>query len=144
MTSRRQKEPIEQKMVLGFFRGLWWLIKLPFKGFTTRKKMSVVDSQYLISKQRKIRDLINSENQAELYQAVMEADKLVDWILKKRGYSGKTFADRLKNAEGDIPQNIYNDLWYGHKIRNRIAHEDREIHPRELKNAISKMLTYNG
>ena len=73
----------------------------------------------------------------------MEADKLIDWILKKKGYSGVTFADRLRSAEKDIPEHIYNNIWQGHKIRNQIAHEDGEINPEILKASAKKILSYN-
>lgn len=144
MIARREKETFEQKIILGFFRGLWWLIKLPFSGFTRKSKFSVADQQYLISKKQEIQKLLNSDNSLELRHAVMEADKLIDWILKKRNYVGQTFADRLRSAEKDMPKNIYNNIWQGHKVRNQIAHEDAEIKPDILILAARNIISYNG
>jgi len=144
MIARKSKGSIEQKIIVGFFRGLWWLVKLPFSGFKRKPGLSVSDQQFLISKKNEIEELLHSDNQIELRHAVMEADKLIDWILKKKGYSGVTFADRLRSAEKDIPEDIYNNIWQGHKIRNQIAHEDRNINLEILKASAKKILSYNG
>lgn len=52
--------------------------------------------------------------------AVLEADKLLDFTLKRRGFSG-SMGDKLKKA-GDFFSDI-NSVWSAHKLRNRIAHE---------------------
>ena len=143
MIAKKTKESIEQKIIVSFFRGLWWLVKLPFSGFKRKPELSVSDQQYLISKRNEIEELLRSDNQIELRHAVMEADKLIDWILKKKGYSGVTFADRLRSAKKDIPEHIYNNIWQGHKIRNQIAHEDRDINLEILKASTKKILSYN-
>jgi len=53
-------------------------------------------------------------------QAVMEADKMLDEIMGKRGYKG-TLGEKLKKA-GPAFSNV-NDVWSAHKLRNRLAHE---------------------
>lgn len=62
-----------------------------------------------------------SGNQAELHQAVLEADKLLDRALKERGLKGQTMGDRLKSAKTMLSNN--NAVWQAHKMRNRLAHE---------------------
>jgi len=143
MKQRNQQTTLE-KIVLGIFRGIWWLIKLPFGGWKRKPKLSVADRQYIIEKKEEIRKLGQSENQFELRHALMEADKLTDWILKKENYNGETFADRLRSAEKDLPKNVYNSIWEGHKIRNRIAHEDGKISANELRSAIIKLMNFGG
>ncbi len=71
--------------------------------------------------------------------AVMEGDKLLDLLLRKRGYKG-TLGDKLKKAHKHFPQ--VQELWDAHKIRNRIAHElDVRVEPREAKRAITAYKT---
>lgn len=60
-------------------------------------------------------------NQAELHQAVLEADKLLDRALRERGLKGQTMGDRLKSAKTTLSNN--NAVWQAHKMRNRLAHE---------------------
>ena len=55
--------------------------------------------------------------------AVIEADKLVDTVLKKAGVEGESFADRLRKVEKLIDRNTYNGMWEAHKARNELVHE---------------------
>lgn len=142
--AKKDQTTIIEKIFIGFFRGVWWLVKLPFKGLKKQSKLSIADQQYLIHKRQEILSLLNSENQLELRHAVMEADKLADWILKKKGYAGQTFADRLRSAETDMPKNVYNNIWQGHKIRNLIAHEDGKISHEALRQAIKNILSFTN
>lgn len=67
--------------------------------------------------------------------AVLDADKMLDEVLKKLRYKGKTTGERLVSAQRDIKNN--NIVWYGHKLRNRVVHEtDVALHEREVKNAL--------
>jgi len=65
---------------------------------------------------------LNSTKEAEWKFAVIEADSLVDYILKSSGYPGDTMGERLKNIDKTQIVSL-NDLWEAHKIRNRLAHD---------------------
>lgn len=74
------------------------------------------------SRWEEIQKHLNSTKEAEWKFAVIEADSLVDYILKSAGYPGDTMGDRLKNI--DKSQIVTLDgLWEAHKIRNRLAHD---------------------
>jgi len=77
----------------------------------------------------------NSSNSAEWKIAIIEADNILDNILKEVGYEGDTLADRLKAAgDGEAIQ----DAWEAHKVRNAIAHNgDVELTQRETKRVIA-------
>jgi hypothetical protein len=53
--------------------------------------------------------------------AVTEADKLLDYVLRKQHYGGTTMAERIKNAE--IKFDDREAVWAAHKLRNKIVHE---------------------
>ena len=63
--------------------------------------------------------------------AILEADKLLDHVLKLKGFEG-SLGEKLKKA-----QHCFRDLdrvWSAHKWRNRIAHElNITITPQEAK-----------
>jgi len=63
----------------------------------------------------------NTGTPENLRWAVMEADALVDLVLKERQLSGETMADRLANFRRDEYKTI-DKLWDAHKLRNEIAH----------------------
>ena len=88
------------------------------------------------SKWGEIQNHLNSMKEAEWKFGFIEADSLVDSILKAGGYPGDTMGDRLKNI--DKSQIVTLDgLWEAHKIRNRLAHDtDYFLRYGEAKRAI--------
>src|SRR5574337_1336719 len=68
--------------------------------------------------------------------AVIDADKLLDEALKKRGYKGKTMGERLVADRKDFSNN--DGVWYAHKLRNRLVHEPGvRVRSTEAKNALA-------
>jgi len=145
---RKNNQTVLEVIIIGLFKALWFLISLPFKKikFGRQKSgLSVEEKNYIVAKRLELEKMIRSENHLELRHVLMEADKLVDHTLKLKGFSGETFADRLRSAESSIPKELYNDIWQGHKVRNQIAHEQEFSPPaggRELSNASEKLLNY--
>ena len=72
---------------------------------------------------QEINKKVVSNNPSDWKIAVIEADKLFDETLQKKGFSGESLGERLKNmVPGDLPD-LYEDVWEAHKIRNQIVHE---------------------
>ena len=53
--------------------------------------------------------------------AILEADKLLDYVLKQRFMPGETLAERLKYAQYKYPK--LQKVWWAHKVRNDLVHE---------------------
>ena len=140
--SKKQQPTFLEVVLLGIFRSLWFLVKLPFRGWQKKAGISPEKRNEIITKRHNIESLLNSESEIELKHAVMEADKLVDYVLKIKNYSGDTFADRLRSAEKDIAPALYNEIWQGHKVRNQLAHDDINFNKPELSEATRKLLKY--
>lgn len=80
---------------------------------------------------------INSIREAEWKFAVIEADKLVDELLKGAGFPGDTMGDRLMNIQPGQLTTLQN-LWEAHKIRNRLVHDTNYfLRYTEAKRAVS-------
>lgn len=69
----------------------------------------------------KIQGLIRSYNSNDWKQAIIEADIILDEMLKKMGYKGDSIGDRLKTVEPSDFTTL-DSAWEAHKFRNRIAH----------------------
>ncbi len=69
----------------------------------------------------KIQGLIRSYNSNDWKQAIIEADIILDEMLKKMGYKGDSIGDRLKTVEPSDFTTL-DSAWEAHKYRNRIAH----------------------
>ncbi len=67
--------------------------------------------------------------------SILDADKLLDYSLKKKGYEG-SLGEKLKKAKGHFSR--INDVWSAHKLRNRVAHELGEIDVRAAKLALAQ------
>ncbi|MBW3538289.1 hypothetical protein KY386_02225 [Candidatus Parcubacteria bacterium] len=58
---------------------------------------------------------------AGLRNAVSEADKLLDYVMRESGARGETMADRLRSFERRFSD--VNGVWRAHKLRNSLAHD---------------------
>lgn len=70
----------------------------------------------------KILEKIKSGTEENIKLAVIETDSLIDDLLKEKGITGETMADRLKSISKDELRTLDN-LWEAHKLRNKIAHQ---------------------
>lgn len=71
-----------------------------------------------------IKTLIESAQESDWRQAIIEADIMLEEVLNQAGYTGATVGDRLKTAQ--FPS--INDAWEAHKVRNEIAHQGSAYH----------------
>lgn len=65
--------------------------------------------------------IINFLSSGDYSLAVMESDKLLDRALIDLKVSGLNMGERLKHTK-NLGLNI-NDIWWVHKLRNKVAHE---------------------
>jgi hypothetical protein len=54
--------------------------------------------------------------------AILEADVLLDEVLRQRGFQGESVGERLKAIDQSELQTL-EQAWEAHKVRNAIAHE---------------------
>jgi len=64
---------------------------------------------------------LDSDNPNDWKLAIIEADIILDDVLKHQGYTGTSLGERLRNIS---PANLssLDDAWQAHKVRNQIAH----------------------
>ncbi len=95
-----------------------------------RDAEKLYDQQYRgVARNSRLEDVLthsDSENPNDWKLAIIEADIILDDILKQRGYAGNSLGERLKSIS---PQQLssLNDAWEAHKIRNRIAHDGADF-----------------
>ncbi|MBK5215257.1 MAG: hypothetical protein JJE53_00390 [Candidatus Pacebacteria bacterium] len=68
-----------------------------------------------------IQTLIESPNESDWRVAIIEADSLMEEILKENGLSGGTVSELLDGAKESGYRSIQ-DAWSAHLVRNQIAH----------------------
>lgn len=96
---------------------------------TTRLNVRTVQNRWSIVQ------TMTSQGGNGLRQAIMEADKLLDYVLQGKGYRGDTMAERMRSANREFSRR--NDVWAAHKLRNALAHEvDFDLVPSQVKQSI--------
>lgn len=70
----------------------------------------------------KAANLLNSQNENDWKQAILQADTMLDDVLSGLGYQGEGVGEKLKRVQPGEFKNI-DDAWEAHKVRNRIAHD---------------------
>ncbi len=113
-------------LVFDFFLVAWifWR-KRKQKGFPADQQ------EYIRSHWIRILDMSQNNPNA----AVLDADKLLDYALARKGFQG-TLGEKLKRAKNRFSD--INGIWTAHKLRNKIAHELSQISLTEAKNALQK------
>lgn len=70
--------------------------------------------------------------------AIIEADNMLDELVRAMNYRGESLGERLKAIEPSDFQTL-NEAWEAHKVRNRIAHESGYIPAeQEARQAIAR------
>ena len=84
------------------------------------------ETPYVAKKITKIWDKVvkrlESKSESDSKLALIEADGILDGVLKRIGYDGETLGDRLKQLTSAHLSNL-DDVWKAHKIRNNIVHD---------------------
>jgi len=103
---------------------LWWV--------TRTKNISEKDRSIILRKWGEVDTLMGEQRYRE---AVLEADKILDFVMKRMGIVGETFATRFKKTEKLIGRQ--EEVWAAHKMRNQLVHEiDFDITAGRARSAI--------
>ncbi|KKQ23183.1 MAG: hypothetical protein US36_C0003G0017 [Candidatus Wolfebacteria bacterium GW2011_GWC1_37_10] len=98
------------------------LIKEPTEFFYDILGKKGISRKRAIRGWKQVQRRLEINDEPNLKLAIIEADKILDEILKFGGYGGETMAERLKKINFKQLSNI-EEIWQAHKIRNRIVHE---------------------
>lgn len=135
----------EQKAIEGFLKGLWWLISLPFRLLFGKKgggkhggyQSESLDADYVRQKWAEIEELMRLGSPSHYARAVLEADKLLDHVLKGLRTPGLTMGDRLKASKNRFSPEGLDAAWRAHKVRNELVHNsDFQVMDYTAKEAI--------
>ena len=90
-----------------------------------KERERIYDERYRSNpKNSRLDDLnkhIISENPNDWKLAIIEADIMLDEVLKEKGYVGASLGERLRSINPAQLQSL-DDAWQAHKVRNQVAH----------------------
>lgn len=68
-------------------------------------------------------------------EAIIKADKLLDEVLKKKRFGGKSMGERLTKAQRVLTDN--EGVWFGHKLRSKLeADPSTKLKESDVKQAL--------
>lgn len=73
-----------------------------------------------------IMQLIESGQETDWRQAIIEADIMLDEVLTQLGYQGDSIGEKLKSVSPSHFATL-NNAWEAHKVRNEIAHSGSQF-----------------
>jgi len=82
-----------------------------------------LDREMVQNKWQEINQLLELGGPSRMRSAIIEADKLLDYGLKAKGFKGENMGERLKSAKDSMDYSSYDCAWKGHKLRNKLVHE---------------------
>lgn len=86
----------------------------------------------------KVMKLMSSNNVSDWQLAIIEADVMLEEMLRLSGYHGESVGEMLKSVDKSDFLTVEN-AWEAHKVRNAIAHSGGTFHltEREVRHTIS-------
>jgi len=89
-------------------------------------------------KWEKVMKYLNSDNVSDWRLAIIEADVMLEEMLRRAGYTGESIGEMLKSVDKSDFLTL-DDAWEAHKIRNVIAHSgaDFQLSEREARRTVS-------
>lgn len=125
---------------------LIWMIVVLLKrsdaGWWLRERMYASKFAYGKSTNEQWEAIVNrlkKGDEANLKLAVIEADNLMDDLLKRMGLPGSTFEERLKQIEVQEIKSV-NKIWETHQLRDKIIHTpDFHFTQEEAEMAVSNI-----
>ena len=89
-------------------------------------------------KWNKVLEYMNSSNDSDWRLAVMEADVMLEDLLRNLGYQGDSTGEMLKSVDKNNFLTL-DDAWEAHKVRNDIAHSgiNFQLNERETKRVLA-------
>jgi len=107
--------------VVIFAKALKFRPKFYFRPERVAKQKKRIKERIWVAHWNHILEKARKNPPQSLFLAILEADSLVDNVLKKAGVPGEHMADRLERLAGRNLKTI-DRLWRAHKVRNDLAH----------------------
>lgn len=101
--------------------------------FFVRKRPKKIKTARIQDKWRDMQKLCSAKETWP--EAIIAADNLLDEVLKKKKFAGKSMGERLTKAQRLLSNN--EAVWFGHKLRTKLeSNSDTKLKETEVKQAL--------
>jgi hypothetical protein len=100
-----------------------FLIYRAYKGIATffKSREYDLDKSGIKKRWQEIESMLDRPGEMNYKLAVMEADKLFDYVLKSMSMAGKDMGERIRFAS--FKYSRLRKVWWAHVLRNQLVHE---------------------
>jgi hypothetical protein len=144
MSNHYQSKKNQQKNILevvfsAVFQGVGLLFKSLYRLiFLKNRRPKVINRQFYLDKWQEIETLAGKTDDSLGYQAIINADKLMDHLLIDLGLSGNNTGDRLRLLEKHSDRELVQTAWSAHKVRNQLVHQvGHQINKNQIERTIA-------
>jgi len=116
-------------VLLLVYRGVGGDLRETFTGMNIPKELTSKKKKTRVMWE-KIRQRLDTGNEAEYKLAILEADDIINNLIKGLGYKGENFGERLNNIPSAQLENI-EGMKEAHEMRNRIIHDENLVVTKE-------------
>jgi len=109
-------------LIIFLLRKTDWLKYYFGQDLTEFRSFKALETVEFAKKWTKTKKRLEKGWESEAKLALIEADQLLDELLKRTGYKGESLGERLKQLDNNVLPNI-EEVWEAHKIRNNIVHD---------------------
>ena len=65
--------------------------------------------------------------------SIVRLDSILSKVLQIRNRNNLTCGENLKKIRKQVKRDLYEEIWYYHKLRNSIVHDDIEVSREDVK-----------
>ena len=95
----------------------------------------LINRKYRLSYEQRWKDIQKLLSKKTNWKsAIIKADNLLDEMLKKRHFKGKTMGERLVSAQHELSAN--DKVWFSHKLRNKLDNNDITLKRDDVKEGL--------
>jgi len=138
-SKRNQQKNIPEIIFSAIFQGIGLLFGGLYRLiFLKNRRPKSVSRQFYLDKWREIETLAGKADDSSGYQAIINADKLMDHLLIDLGLSGNNTGDRLRVLEKHSNRELVQTAWSAHKVRNQLVHQvGHKINKNQIQQTIA-------
>lgn len=109
------------------------IVLVSITAIVLKKRPKKINQEEYIDRWREIQSCCRSKKSWP--QAVTEADKLLDEVLKKQKFSGKSMGERMVSAQRSFSDNDL--LWFAHNLSKKINENSKgRLREADVKDAL--------
>lgn len=117
-------------LLVSAFLFWFWIRLLKKTGIITTKVTQLREAWHespmpkgrLVAQWKRVEERMASEQDADWKLAIIEADSILDEVIKALGYRGDMMGERMRQIKPEQFPRL-DDAWRVHKVRNFIAHD---------------------